>query len=85
MVAAGGAAENYPVRLRHDGTVALVRVTDATGMGWRRRSRERQRKKTSGEGEQQQKFRGQALHAFQMERNPKGGERIEQNRRRAQA
>ena len=79
MVAAGGAAENEPARLRHGGTMALVTVTKATGVGWRRRSRERQGKKISGEGEQQQKFRGQTLHAFQMEQNPKGGERIEHN------
>jgi len=51
--------------------MALARVTKATSVGWRRRSRERERKKISGEGEQQQKFGGQTLHAFQMERNPR--------------
>jgi hypothetical protein len=73
MIAAAGAAENEAARLRHDGTMALMRVTKATGMGWRRRSRERERKKISGKGEQQQNFGGQTLHGFQMERNPKVG------------
>jgi hypothetical protein len=71
MVAAAGAAENQPGRLLEHGTMALARVTKATSVGWRRRSRERERKKISGEGEQQQKFGGQTLHAFQMERNPR--------------
>jgi len=82
MVAAGGAAENEPARLRHGGTMALVTVTKATGVGWRRRSRERQWKKISGEGEQQQKFGGQTLHAFRGD--PEGDESIEHRPRRAQ-